>query len=67
MRNNISRDYRYSTVELMNARPDETQRGNDLIVGEAVGRRGFFSQQFTFTCRLNLNNNTVQAVDIRRR
>jgi hypothetical protein len=65
--NRIARDYRYPDVQVLNVRPDNNGTYDEWIVGDAVARRGFYNQDFTFACRFNYNNGTVQNLDIRRR
>ena len=67
VQNNIARDYRYNNVQILNIYPDSRSGASDWIVGDATGRRGFFSQDFTFNCRFNYMNGTVDSLDVRRR
>jgi hypothetical protein len=67
VQDSISRDYRYNNVQILNSYPDNRSGVNEWITGEAVARRGFFSQDFTFACRVNYNRGTVTSLDIRRR
>jgi hypothetical protein len=63
----ITRDYRYPDVQVLNVRPDGQASTNSWIVGDAVARRGFFNEDFSFACRFNFNNGVVQTLDVRRR
>jgi len=67
VRDNLSRDYRYNNAEVLNPRPDNLSGLNNLIIGDAIGRRGYFNQQFTFTCRVDYANGSIQSLDVRRR
>ena len=63
----ITDEYRVDDVDILNARVDNGPGRNDMIIGEAVGRRGRASANFVFACRVDLNSGRVRTVDVRRR
>lgn len=63
----ITGEYRVDDVDILNARVDNGPGRNDMIVGEAVGRRGRAAANFVFACRVDLNSGRVRTVDVRRR
>jgi len=72
VRDRINRDYRFANAEIRNARLDNRPGRNDLIIGDATGRRGNGNsygnrEEFTFSCSVNFDNGNVRSVDVRRR
>ena len=58
------RDTRLQRVDIRSARADDRPGRNDSIIGEATGRRGFSSQDFTFFCRVDFSSGRVRSVDV---
>jgi hypothetical protein len=67
VRTRLNRDYRYSNAEILNTRIDNRQGRNDMVVGDAVGRRGRVSKQFNFSRSVNLANGNVRNIELWRR
>jgi hypothetical protein len=65
VRTAIDRDYRYANAEIVNAHIDDRPGRNDVVIGDAVGRRGRTSDRFTFSCSVNFANGNVRNVDVR--
>jgi hypothetical protein len=68
----INRDYRFANADIRNARLDDRPGRNDIIIGDATGRRGNGNsygnrEEFTFSCNVNFDNGNVRNVDVRRR
>src|SRR5689334_18635346 len=72
VRDRINRDYRFANAEIRNARLDDRPGRNDMIIGDATGRRGNGNSyvnrvEFTFSCSVNFDNGNVRSVDVSRR
>ena len=63
----IISDYRFSRVDIRNARADDRPGRNDYIIGEAIGRRGGSASEFNFVCSVDFNSGRVRSVDVNRR
>jgi len=64
VREKITDEFRLQRVDIRSARADDRPGRNDSIIGEATGRRGFSSQDFTFFCRVDFSSGRVRSVDV---
>ena len=67
VRDQIARAYRYNNVEISNARADDRPGRNDIIIGDATGRRGYSREAFIFSCQVDFSTGRVRSVDVRPR
>ena len=63
----IADQYRVDNLAILNIRVDNGPGRNDVIIGEATGRRGRGRASFSFACRVDLNSGRVRTVDVRMR
>jgi len=60
-------EYRVRDVEFTNVDPDNNPGRNDWVVGSFLGRRGNYSDRYTFSCSVDFGTGRVRTADIRRR
>jgi hypothetical protein len=64
--NRLNRDgYQYVTFERMT--PVDNPGRHDWITGTAIGKRGFGTTWFSFSCSVDFGSGRVRSVDVRRR
>jgi hypothetical protein len=65
VRDRVRSDYGFNGVNITRIDPDNNPGRNDWIVGEATGRQGGRSSNFSFSCSVNMSNGNVRRIDVR--
>lgn len=66
VRNKASRDYGYRNIDMGRVSFDDNPGRRDFVVGRFTYRRGLSTDEFEFSCSVDLNNGRIRSVDIRR-
>jgi hypothetical protein len=66
VRKRADRDYGYRNLEFGRVAFDDTAIGNDLVTGRFIFRRSQSSEEFQFSCSVDLKSAKVRRVELRR-
>jgi hypothetical protein len=66
VRAKANRDYGYRNIDIARVGFDDNPGRRDWVVGRFTYRRGLTTDEFEFSCSVDLNNGRVRNVDIRR-
>jgi hypothetical protein len=66
VRNKASRDYGYRNIDIGRVSLDDNPGRRDFVVGRFTYRRGLTTDEFEFSCQVDLRTGRAGSVDVRR-